>query len=99
MTESWVVAIEYNIIEFTLNRKEFRNVRSFFMGWKLMIKGILKPNTMLPFTALPCKYKTRIEQIATERNPSPGDADKLTKAGSRKVKSGFPPEKTVVPSI
>ena len=61
MTESWVVAIEYNIIEFTLNRKEFRNVRSFFMGWKLMIKGILKPNTMLPFTALPCKYKTRIE--------------------------------------
>lgn len=60
-----------------------------FHGMEAYDKGILKPNTMLPFTALPCKYKTRIEQIATERNPNPGDADKLTKAGSRKVKVVF----------
>lgn len=87
-----MVAIEYNIIELTLNRKEFRNVRSFFMGWKLIMKGILNPNTMLPFTALPCRYKTSIEYIATARNPKPDDEVKLTKAGSKKVKRGLPPE-------
>lgn len=56
------------------------------------MKGILNPNTMLPFTALPCRYKTSIEYIATARNPKPDDEVKLTKAGSKKVKRGLPPE-------
>lgn len=91
--------MEASIIIFTLNKNEFKYVRSFFIGWKLIMNGILSPKTIFPLTSLPCKYRTRREKIATAKNPALGFYCKLTKAGSRKGKTGFWSELIVVPII
>lgn len=52
--------MDVSIIRFTLNKKEFKYVLSFIIGWNVITKGIRIPNTILPFTLQPCKYKTNI---------------------------------------
>jgi hypothetical protein len=97
MTVSWVVAIELSIIILTLKRNELRYVLSFFIGWKLITKGILRPNTIFPFTAHPCKYNTSTEYMPTPRKPTPELFCKFNSTGSRNKKIGCPPDRIVVP--